>query len=81
MSRKKKRIGYVNSSVKWKFDFDYLSKLSPEEKQWLMRFVQEYINGYPAKDPLHSDMKENYRAKNAANRDIYNKETKVPYEE
>jgi hypothetical protein len=84
MAKKVKKKAYVNSSVKWEYDFDYLHKLTDEEREWLARFVREYINGYPCKEnPIHDKegMRQNYNKKNRANRDMYANRKKVRYED
>lgn len=58
-------------------DFDYLDKLSPEEKDWLNRFMEEY-NGTNFAHPgelLHKDKEEQrklYGKNNASRRDLVN---------
>ena len=62
-------------------DFDYLHKLSKEEKEWLNQFMGEYLGASFKKDEklnvskcnLHKkqQVKEVYDSNNARNRDIY----------
>lgn len=58
-------------------DFDYLSKLSPEELEWLNLFMEEWAKARlnHGKEKLHSEKhkKEIYHNNNARNRDVWNK--------
>jgi hypothetical protein len=59
----------------WKVDQDYAKQLSPEEREWLGKFNQEYYrNRFTKEDNLH-DTPELKRAcysnENASNRDLY----------
>ena len=62
-------------SVRWKVDQDYLNKLSPEEKEWLSRFNDNYIGADFRTDKENAWSPEErrvvYRAKNAAGRDVF----------
>lgn len=65
-------IDYARN-VRWKWDCDYLDKLSPEEKAWFEKFNEAYI-GADSKalaDWPTKARKETYQQKNAANRDLY----------
>ena len=64
-----KKAGYV--------DFDYVNKLSPEEKVWLSKFAGEYYgnNNILSEEAIHStiDLKNKcYKTDNAIRRDIAN---------
>lgn len=63
----------------WMVDQDYLAKLSPEEREWLGRFNQEYYRNTfeNSSDDLHNtkELKQKcYSTENARNRDLYSKE-------
>jgi hypothetical protein len=63
-------------SIRWQVDYDYLRKLSPAEQQWLAQFTDEYHSGaVPASGGeilrARDEVRAAYRAKNAANRDVY----------
>lgn len=64
-------------------DYDYVNKLSPEEKEWLAKFTSEYVSGnfkktkskksYSSKN-LHKTStarKECYKRNNDRNNDVY----------
>lgn len=58
-------------------DYDYLNKLSEEEKKWLNAFTEEYINASLDSKNLENNLhnteelkKDCYRRNNARNRDI-----------
>lgn len=58
-------------------DYDYVHKLSEEEKKWLNKFTEEYVNAsldsVNLKNNLHNTdelKKDCYRRNNARNRDI-----------
>jgi hypothetical protein len=60
-------------------DYDYLDKLSPEEKQWLNDFTEEWLHtGFKSKRKKKnilkkkSDKKDAFDRNNARNRDIQN---------
>lgn len=60
-------------TVQWRVDQDYLERLSPQELEWLARFNDEFY-GAKFSDQSEWDRAERrqaYRAKNAANRDLY----------
>lgn len=57
-------------------DYDYLDKLSPEEKDWLNKFSEEYINARFNGDETDIDQsaegrKASYDRNNARNRCLY----------
>lgn len=57
-------------------DFDYIAKLSPEEKDWLNKFSDEYYQASFKKgeQPLHKTPEERravYATDNARRRDLY----------
>ncbi len=62
-------------------DYDYIDKLSHEEKLWLSKFTDEYVggafkkdeDGSHSKDNIHSDSqrKDCYDRNNRRNNDIY----------
>ena len=58
-------------------DYDYIDKLSDEEKEWLNKFTEEYINAnVKKKDALHKTKKQRkdcYDRNNARNRCILTK--------
>lgn len=62
-------------------DFDYVSRLSEDEKLWLNQFSHEFYQARFLNDTknLHDDQESQracYGANNARNRDIWNKQTK-----
>jgi hypothetical protein len=71
----------IRKNVKSYADMDYLSKLSPEDKEYMVRFVDEaYCNSHGKEGSLHrtalgdsydTAKKELYLAHNAQNRDAY----------
>jgi hypothetical protein len=86
--KKKKKSNYTKQkypalNVKYQvgnrrelIDYDYLDKLSPEEKEWLDRFTSEYVitNFAHKNDPLITDKeerKELYKQNNRRNNDIF----------
>jgi hypothetical protein len=64
-------------SVQWKVDYDYLAQLSPEEKQWLAKFTDEFVGAdFRHSDVLHDTVKarrQAYKDNNAAKQDAYSK--------
>lgn len=60
----------------WRYDFDYISKLSEEEKEWLNKFIKEYYDANVKKgdkDALHFEdahRKDCYNRNNRGNRDM-----------
>lgn len=63
-------------NIKWKVDYDYVEKLSAEQKEWLDKFTDEYYRGDLKKPTIHNISTKAKRkrltdANNAANRDIY----------
>ena len=71
----------VNSRVRQEYiDYDYLDKLSEEEKQWLNDFTEEYVNASVGKqseahnNKFHNTpelVKDCTDRNNARNRDLY----------
>lgn len=71
----------VNSRVRQEYnDYDYIDKLSEEEKQWLNDFTEEYLNASVGKQSeaennrFHNTpelVKERTDQNNARNRDLY----------
>jgi hypothetical protein len=61
-------------SVRWKVDYDYIDQLSPDEKEWLARFTDEYtgadFRGTPNLHQTAEQRRERYNAKNMANRGV-----------
>lgn len=57
----------------WMVDQDYFEKLSPEEKEFIGRFNQEYYrNRFESSEKdLHKNKKECYTNENVRNRDLY----------
>jgi len=50
MSKKR----YIRHHLKWRVDYDYLSKLSKEDSAWLSRFNDEYyLNIFDESDSVH----------------------------
>lgn len=64
-------------SVQWMVDYDYLNKLSDEEKEWLAQFTDEWVGGdLSSEAPLHAtpeQRKAAYRKNNSQKRDWYSK--------
>lgn len=62
-------------STRWAVDFDYLDQLSPKEQEWLGRFADAHYKADPSamkgKGWNRAKRRAAYRAKNAANRDMY----------
>lgn len=58
-----------------KIDYDYIDKLNDEEKKFLNKFTEEYVNGYFKKHTkrINRNKKEMYDKNNAANRCLYTK--------
>lgn len=60
----------------WKHDFDYINKLSPEDQEFLAKFIKEYYDGNIKKgdlEALHATddlRKDCYNRKNRGNRDM-----------
>lgn len=57
-------------------DQDYIDKLSPDEKAWLSKFMDEYMGGHfpKSQEHLHESTEEKrdcYNRNNARNRDLY----------
>lgn len=89
MSNKRSKTKYpglnkkVNTKVRQELiDYDYLDKLSPEEKEWLNRFSEEFHganflkskNGNYSTKNIHRTKKQRkdcYDRNNARNRDVY----------
>lgn len=64
---------------KWALDYDYLHKLSDEEREWLEKFNDEYYRNEFSDEPLHQEGDERrllYEENNAANRCIMNADPK-----
>lgn len=67
-------------------DIDYWDKLSDEEKEWLVDFVDEYYYNFDRKNgPMPKDKKskrKRYQNDNARRRDIWNNfiRTRLPVE-
>jgi len=61
-------------SVAWRIDQDYVSKLTPEHKEWLAQFNDRYygadFRGESEVTWSTNDRREVYRDKNRANRDL-----------
>ena len=66
----------VNPKTRWEhIDFDYLDKLSDEEKRWLSNFNEEYLSGnfnHPGKrlNKTKEERRQCYNRNNARNRDV-----------
>jgi hypothetical protein len=62
-------------TVRQHVDQDYINKLTPEEREWLAKFNDNYYGAkFPKDEPngwTDVEKRERYVAKNAANRDIY----------
>lgn len=63
-------------SVSWRVDCDYIGKLGPDEARWLAGFLDRHYGADHRPDGSGHDWsvdmrRESYRAKNAANRDLY----------
>lgn len=62
-------------SVGWRVDYDYLKKLTPEQKTWLAGFTDAFYSGdfrkAPEKDWPTSERRASYTRKNVANSDCY----------
>jgi hypothetical protein len=70
------------SKIKQEYhDYDYVKKLSQEEREWLSNFTTEYLGanlkeGRETGDVLHTDpdhIKDIWSQNNARNRDIYSR--------
>lgn len=81
---KNRRLATVNPkrysrTVRWKIDYDYLDKLSPEEKKWLAEFTREWLDNPKSHTPKFfkskKDLKETRSNRNAARRDIASRDT------
>jgi len=79
MVKKTKRYR-IRKTIAHYADFDYLNKLTAEEKAWLLQFCDEYyhaaVRKKPKPDQIHKDAKhitDLYGANNARNRDVMNK--------
>lgn len=60
----------------WAVDYDYLDKLSEEQREWLDKFTDEYYRGELTEPTIHNISTKARRkrltdANNAANRDLY----------
>jgi len=72
---------YARKPVREFTDYDYLDKLSPEEREWLNKFSLEYYQAaLGGKKTLHPKAKHKscYDANNARNRDIWHKADRQP---
>lgn len=67
-SVKKPKASNYRLTTRWLVDYDYVSKLSPEDQAWLAQFTDEYYAGdFSYDEPLHADKDlqlERYRAQN-----------------
>ena len=68
----------LHPRTRWEyFDQDYIDKLSPEEKQWLSNFNEEFVGGnfwHKNGDTIHTTPEHKtdcYRRNNSRNRDLY----------
>lgn len=55
-------------------EIDYLSKLSPEEREYVLKFYKEYYNGeFNHEDPIHPEelRKDCYERNNASKRQLH----------
>ena len=55
-------------------DIDYLNKLSPSEREWIIKFYKEYYNGeFNHPDPIHPKelRKDCYDRNNASKRQLH----------
>lgn len=74
---------HVRHAVKEFVDFDYVSKLSEEEKQYLDKFSREFYlasldqDGTDIHDP-EKYSKDIYHQNNARNRDMWNTQWRMP---
>jgi len=61
-------------SVRWMVDYDYASKLKPEDKEWLAEFSDRYYGADFRGDEEHTwpteARREAFQRKNAANADV-----------
>jgi hypothetical protein len=82
MTKRRERFLFSKrKSLRDSLDFDYLEKLSPEERAWLDEFSREYYHGNPPREgALHPQerRKELYAANNARNRDMWNQWDRLP---
>ena len=64
-------------SVQWKVDYDYVAKLSDEDKAWLAKFTDEFVGGdLRHSDPVHDTPELRrlaYAGNNVGKRDFYSK--------
>lgn len=60
-------------------DIDYWSKLSVDEKRWMLRFLAEYYAGSFSTEPIHApeNRKDCYNNSNAQRRDLFNNFNRV----
>jgi hypothetical protein len=76
MSTPKRKKMYIPKNLRWACDYDYLHKLSPKDREYYMKFVNEFYCGSVKKGDktaLHNTdvlRKDVYTRKNAANRDL-----------
>jgi hypothetical protein len=63
----------TRARLKWALDYDYLGKLSPEQKAWMEKFNDEYYRSEFSDEPLHNEAQRLSisRANNANERDIF----------
>lgn len=82
MSKKVKKIyrwlrkRQLPKNIQWMFDFDYINSLSEEEKEWLNKFIKEYLDAAIKKgdeEAIHNTdnlRKDCYNRRNRQNRDL-----------
>jgi hypothetical protein len=60
-------------NVRYKFDADYLDKLTPEERKWYAKFMEGHLGGdsVAMADWPQATRRAAYNDKNAVNRDLY----------
>lgn len=71
----------VRSHAKEFVDYDYVDKLSDDERAWLSQFSREYYQSvFPQEGAMHDkdERKKVYARDNAARRDMWNNNWRVP---
>lgn len=67
------------ASVAWALDYDYLHKLTENEKAWLSDFNEGHYGASKVEGWSKEEMRSSYAAKNSANRDGYTRWRRVAW--